>query len=171
MFRRRWLSAIGAFALFGLLSGRNSFADALAQTSPKADEAGIFDVIVVGTGMAGHCAAISAKLSGARRVMMIDKAPLVGGHSALASGSIAFVDAKRQAAQGIEDSVEKFVNDARTAGGDINEELVRSIALHSGCGIDWLQAQGVRFAPNIFRAYGGMHPRCLTAFGKSGARY
>ena len=171
MFRRRWLSAIGAFALFGLLSARNSFADALAQTSPKADGAGIFDVIVVGTGMAGHCAAISAKLSGARRVMMIDKAPLVGGHSALASGSIAFVDAKRQAAQGIEDSVEKFVNDARTAGADINEELVRSIALHSGCGIDWLQAQGVRFAPNIFRAYGGMHPRCLTAFGNSGARY
>ena len=29
----------------------------------------------------------------------------------------------------------------------------------------------MRFAPNIFRAYGGLHPRCLTAFGNIGARY
>ena len=57
----------------------------------------IYDVVVVGTGLAGHCAAISAKEAGAERVLMIDKAPLVGGHSALASGSIAFVDEKRQA--------------------------------------------------------------------------
>lgn len=55
----------------------------------------IYDVVVVGTGLAGHCAAISAKEAGAERVLMIDKAPLVGGHSALASGSIAFVDEKR----------------------------------------------------------------------------
>ena len=26
------------------------------------------------------------------------------------------------------------------------------------------------FPPNIFRAYGGMHPRCVTAFGNMGAR-
>ena len=41
----------------------------------------IYDVVVVGTGLAGHCAAISAKEAGAERVLMIDKAPLVGGHS------------------------------------------------------------------------------------------
>ena len=130
----------------------------------------IFDVVVVGTGLAGHCAAISAKEAGAERVLMIDKAPLVGGHSALASGSIAFVDEKRQAAQGIVDSVDRFVSDARIAGGDINEESVRLIAEKSGAGLDWLESQGIRFSTNIFQAYGGMHPRCVTAFGNMGAR-
>lgn len=130
----------------------------------------IYDVVVVGTGLAGHCAAISAKEAGAERVLMIDKAPLVGGHSALASGSIAFVDEKRQAAQGIVDSVDRFVSDARIAGGDINEESVRLIAEKSGPGLDWLESQGVRFSTNIFQAYGGMHPRCVTAFGNMGAR-
>lgn len=136
----------------------------------SSENTSIYDVVVVGTGLAGHCAAISAKEAGAERVLMIDKAPLVGGHSALASGSIAFVDEKRQAAQGIVDSVDRFVSDARIAGGDINEESVRLIAEKSGAGLDWLESQGIRFSTNIFQAYGGMHPRCVTAFGNMGAR-
>ena len=136
----------------------------------SSENTSIYDVVVVGTGLAGHCAAISAKEAGAERVLMIDKAPLVGGHSALASGSIAFVDEKRQAAQGIVDSVDRFVSDARIAGGDINEESVRLIAEKSGPGLDWLESQGIRFSTNIFQAYGGMHPRCVTAFGNMGAR-
>ena len=171
MIRRRWLSGICCLSVMNMLSLRSAFAAAQLVQEQSDVAGGMFDVIVVGSGMAGHCAAISAKLSGARRVLIVDKAPLAGGHTALASGSIAFVDARRQARQGIEDSVEKFIEDARAAGGDINEEIVRCFAQNSGPAIDWLQSQGVRFAPNIFRAYGGLHPRCLTAFGNIGARY
>lgn len=45
----------------------------------SSENTSIYDVVVVGTGLAGHCAAISAKEAGAERVLMIDKAPLVGG--------------------------------------------------------------------------------------------
>lgn len=92
-------------------------AEGMLSRASEGVQVPVYDVVVVGTGLAGHCAALSAKLAGAQRVMMIDKAPLVGGHSALASGSIAFVDEKRQAAQGIVDSVDKFVADARVTGG------------------------------------------------------
>lgn len=169
MLRRRCLTGFCALAGLHMLP-RAVQAEGMLSRASEGVQVPVYDVVVVGTGLAGHCAALSAKLAGAQRVMMIDKAPLVGGHSALASGSIAFVDEKRQAAQGIVDSVDKFVADARVTGGSIDEELVRFIAEKSGEGLDWLQTQGVRFSPNIFRAYGGMHPRCVTAFGNMGAR-
>ena len=142
-----------------------SAAPSAASAAPE-----ICDVVVIGTGLAGHCAAIAAAEAGAGSVLMIDKAPLVGGHSALASGSIAFVDEKRQAAQGIVDSFEKFLADAKAVGGEIDEAMAGFMAERSADGLDWLEAHGVRFAPKIFRAYGGLHPRCVTAFGNMGAR-
>lgn len=169
MLRRRCLSALGAFAALHLPAVR-SWAGAASASGFEGERTDAWDVVVVGTGLAGHCAAVSAKLAGARRVLMLDKAPLIGGHSALASGSIAFVDPKRQSAQGIVDSVEKFVQDAVVVGGDVDRELVRFMAERSADAIAWLEAQGVRFEPRIFRAYGGLHPRCLTAFGNMGGR-
>lgn len=127
MLRRRCLTGFCALAGLNMLP-RAVQAEGMLSRASEDVQVPVYDVVVVGTGLAGHCAALSAKLAGAQRVMMIDKAPLVGGHSALASGSIAFVDEKRQAAQGIVDSVDKFVADARVTGGSIDEELVRFIA-------------------------------------------
>lgn len=169
MLRRCWLKQLSALVALGVLpAGVWAAAGENADRSSEADF--VYDVVVIGTGLAGLCAAVSAKEAGAGRVLMIEKAPLVGGHSAIASGSIAFVDPKRQAEQGIVDSVEKFVDDAWTVGGSIDEELVRYIGEKSGEGITWLERQGVRFSQKIFLAYGGVHPRCLTALGNMGAR-
>lgn len=131
---------------------------------------GLWDVIVVGSGMAGHCAALSAREAGAKRILMIDKAPVVGGHSALANGSIAFVDPKRELKQGLHDSVAMFLQDAESVGGEIDQTMARFMAESSASGLDWLEAQGVRFSPYIFQAYGGGRPRCITAFGNMGGR-
>lgn len=170
MLRRRCLSALTVFAAMQMTAPRLWAAAETAGMKESLRETEPYDVVVVGTGMAGHCAAISAKQNGARRVLMIDKAPVVGGHSALASGSIAFVDEKRQAAQHIEDSVEKFLEDAVTVGGVVDEGMVRFLAEKSADGVKWLESLGVRFEPRIFRAYGGLHPRSLTAYGNMGAR-
>lgn len=161
MHRRRCLSALCACAL-----GMSCPAALPAACRSDFD----WDVVVVGSGLAGHCAALSARMAGAERVLMLEKAAITGGHSALASGSIAFVDPRRQAAQGIEDSVEKFLADALEVGGAVDEAMVRFMAEESASGIDWLQSLGVRFSPKIFSAHGGAHPRCLTAFGNMGAR-
>lgn len=48
-------------------------------------------VIVIGSGLAGLTAGASALESGARRVLILEKGPLVGGHSLYSSGSIAAV--------------------------------------------------------------------------------
>ena len=96
MLRRCWLKQLSALAALGVLpAGVWAAAGENADRSSEADF--VYDVVVIGTGLAGLCAAVSAKEAGAGRVLMIEKAPLVGGHSAIASGSIAFVDARRQA--------------------------------------------------------------------------
>lgn len=46
-----------------------------------------YDVIVVGSGIAGHCAALAALERGAR-VMMVESAPKPGGSSRLSTGIV-----------------------------------------------------------------------------------
>ena len=48
----------------------------------------LFDVIVVGSGNGGMTAAITAKLSGAARVLVIEKCDTFGGTSGLSGGRI-----------------------------------------------------------------------------------
>ena len=55
-------------------------------------------VIVIGSGLAGLTAGASALESGARRVLILEKGPLVGGHSLYSSGSIAAVAPERAGA-------------------------------------------------------------------------
>ena len=45
-----------------------------------------YDVIVVGSGVAGLTAAVSASENGAKRVLLIEKNSTIGGHSILSTG-------------------------------------------------------------------------------------
>ena len=55
------------------------------------------DVIIIGAGMAGLTAAVSAREAGAVRVLLLEKGPLVGGHTLYAAGSVAVLSPRRQA--------------------------------------------------------------------------
>ena len=81
MLRRCCLTGFCALAGLHMLP-RAVQAEGMLSRASEGVQVPVYDVVVVGTGLAGHCAALSAKLAGAQRVMMIDKAPLVGGHSA-----------------------------------------------------------------------------------------
>ena len=132
------------------------------------------DVLVVGSGIAGLCAAISAKESGEERVRILEKGPLIGGHSLYSSGSIAAVAPERVAAcsgeLGFVDSVEAFVADALAAGGGFgNRAILTRIARESADALDWLESMGVRFgAP--FQAHSGLKPRSFSMRGNSAGR-
>jgi 3-oxosteroid 1-dehydrogenase len=64
-----------------------------------------FDVIVLGTGVAGLCAAISAAEAGAR-VGLFEKAAQVGGTTALSGGAMWIPNNRMAASAGIQDSRE-----------------------------------------------------------------
>lgn len=131
-----------------------------------------YDVAVVGAGIAGFAAAIAAREAGAARVIILEKGPMVGGHSVFAAGSLAFVDDKRQSPENRgKDSVELFVADAREVGGTIDEAMVRRIAAESGPALDWLESMGAELSDVPFRPYGGMRERAVTARGSAGAKH
>lgn len=130
----------------------------------------VWDVIVAGSGLAGLAAAASALENGARRVLVLEKGPVIGGHSAMSSGSLAVVSPRRQALQGIEDSVDQLVDDCRRVGGQINEMIIRTIGEKSEAAADWLEAMGVPFSDMVFQAVGGLRPRCISVPSGPAAR-
>jgi len=61
------------------------------------------DVVVVGGGLAGHVAALTAAEAGAS-VCLLEKEPRLGGSTAMSGGFFAFAGTDEQGARGIEDS-------------------------------------------------------------------
>lgn len=158
--RRRLLgAAIGSLALpFPLLAARHEH--------PLAEQ---FDVVVVGSGLAGLCAAVSAKETGARSVLVLEKGPLLGGHSIYSSGSIAAV-VHEKGSDGFADTPEQFVEDAlRVGGGTGNPAILRRIANESEAGLRWLEGMGVIFG-RPFVAHSGLRPRSFSMLGNSAGR-
>jgi len=103
------------------------------------------DVIVIGGGLAGHCAALAAAEAGAR-VWLIEKQPQIGGSTVLSSGYFAFAGTDLQARAGIQDSDEALFQALREVGEHQNcEELVRAYVDHQIDAYHWLRAQGVAF--------------------------
>ena len=62
-----------------------------------------FDVVVVGGGLAGHVAALTAAEAGAS-VCLLEKEPQVGGSTLMSGGFFAFAGTDEQRTRGIEDS-------------------------------------------------------------------
>lgn len=89
------------------------------KTPQKWDET--VDVLVVGTGFTGLCAAIEAKNAGASEVVVIDKMAFPGGNSALSGGGFAAPGSEMQKAAGIEDSPEQLLKDMLRSGGNLNQ--------------------------------------------------
>lgn len=68
--------------------------------------------------MAGLSAAVSAREAGARRVLILEKDVMIGGHSIMSSGYFNAVDPKRQKPLGITDSPALMEKQSLQVGGD-----------------------------------------------------
>ncbi len=106
------------------------------------------EIIIVGFGFAGACAAIEAATAGAR-VALFEVASGSGGTSALASGYIYFGGGGGTPAQrdnGFADTTEDFYRYMLMAGGpDADEARVRLYADNALNHYHWLETQGVCF--------------------------
>lgn len=103
-----------------------------------------FDVVVVGAGMAGMCAALEAAEKGAN-VVLLEKRPRPDGTTVYSSGWIAAVGSKMQQHHP-EDSKEAFVADMMKLShykSDI--ELLKVYADEAADGVNWLIDKGVPF--------------------------
>ncbi|WP_353893643.1 flavocytochrome c [Proteinivorax hydrogeniformans] len=128
-----------------LLDARIS--DAPAKTNNNQEEEELedltTDVVVIGAGGAGLTAAIEAKANGAD-VIVVEKMPLIGGNTKLATGGLNAAESSVQSELDITDSVELFMEDIMTGGGEINDQdLVDILASESAETVDWLIELGV----------------------------
>lgn len=132
------------------------------------------DVLIVGFGAAGACAAIEAAALGAQ-VTLIEAAGGSGGTTALSGGEM-YVGGNggtlQQRTAGFNDSTEDFYRYLLMAGGpNANEAKVRLYADHSLKHFEWIQAQGIVYK-NSFIAEKMIEPQtddCLIWSGSEEA--
>ncbi|MCY3633444.1 MAG: FAD-dependent oxidoreductase [bacterium] len=97
-------------------------------------------VVVVGSGAAGLTAAVAATQAGAE-VTVVERAPVLGGTTAL-SGGLAWMPANRlMAAEGVDDSPDEARNYLRALRlGDVDDEVVDHFADQAPAVADWLES-------------------------------
>ncbi|KAL4917206.1 FAD binding domain-containing protein [Aspergillus aurantiobrunneus] len=154
------------------------------MTPPPAPNTNKVDVLIIGSGNAGLCSAISAAESGARRVLLIDSCPeaWAGGNSYFTAGAFRTVHQGLADILPIVNNVDEatasridmepytatdFANDiSRICVGRSDPDLSRTLVQDSNEAVKWLAAHGVRFQLSFnrqayeidgrFRFWGGM---------------
>jgi flavocytochrome c len=140
--RRDFLKGIGLGA-GALTLGKISVVD--AALLPAAAKKERFNVVVVGSGLAGRSAAIEARMAGAE-VVLLEKMEdgKDGGNSKLAMGSI--VTPKDRSKEAADAYFDDFMKKSMGRG---NAELSRILAENVLDGVEWLKSHGVEFLAPI----------------------
>ncbi|MGO4498908.1 FAD-dependent oxidoreductase [Paenibacillus sp. 2RAB27] len=104
-----------------------------------------YDLIILGGGLAGMCAAVKAAEQGAS-ILLLEKQDALGGSTVLSSGYMAFAETDMQEKAGIVDSIASLMNDMIEVGGGVNDlELVAAYGRHQLETYAWLVEHGVEF--------------------------
>lgn len=149
MLRRTLLSSLlqtallGAAGGFGFAPGEAKARNDARPAPVEEDEA---DLVIVGSGAAGLSAGLAALEAGVRKVVILEKAAIAGGHTMLASGSVTAVFGA---------DVDKLIDAMLKAGaGENNPALVETLARQSGAAFEWLAEHGVNWVKTPYRAVG-----------------
>lgn len=129
-----------------------------------------FDVVVIGSGFAGLCAAHEARKAGAS-VALLEKMPSLGGNSAISGGLWSIGGTDEQVAAGIEDSPETLERDMLAAGQDMNHAtLTRKLAREARAALRWSKEEiGVEYGDGLVHLGGHSVPRSIPVKAGSGA--
>lgn len=110
------------------------------------------DVVVVGFGAAGSCAALGAREAGAD-VLVLERASGVSGTTTVATGHFYLGGGTRpQLANGIDDTVEAMFDYLMANTPEPDERKIRLYCEQSVDHFDWLVAQGVPFNDGFYRS-------------------
>ncbi|MBV7503664.1 flavocytochrome c [Bacillus sp. sid0103] len=104
-----------------------------------------YDLVILGGGLAGMCAAVEAGEAGAH-VLLLEKQDELGGSTVLSSGYMAFAGTDIQEKAGIIDSIESLMDDMNEVGGGVNDPaLVTAYGQRQFETYKWLIEYGVEF--------------------------
>ena len=127
------------------------------------------DLVSVGGGGAGMIGAIQATQLGGTAII-VEKTAALGGNTAASGGNFAAVDPERQQAQGIEDSVEKHIEQVFTGGDSCAKlELVTTLCENALDGLHWLEDLGVEWNDTVFQVIGSLWPRTHSNVKSAGS--
>jgi fumarate reductase flavoprotein subunit len=127
------------------------------------------DVLVLGGGGAGLCAALSAAESGARRVTILEAAEAVGGSTALSAGSYLAAGTAAQARAGwAGDTPEAMLDHLLTASGfDVETGVARTLCEQAVPTLAWLESHGAALTDDgLYRAGRETFPRSHRFLGQ-----
>lgn len=118
-----------------------------------------YDVVVVGSGAAGLCAALMASDEGSS-VLLVESQDTLGGSSALSGGIIMAAGTDVQKRAGIEDTPEDLFHDYMLFNQyKVEPSLARRLAYSSGPSVHWLQSLGVEYHDALAYAAEERFPR------------
>lgn len=119
------------------------------------------DIVVIGAGGAGMAAAVEAASAG-KKVIVLEKMPIVGGNTSRATGGMNAAGTSIQAAAGIKDDVDTFYNDTFAGGKEENDpELLRILVDQSASAVDWVNELGAGLT-RVSLSGGATNPRIHT---------
>lgn len=192
--RRGFIAGLGVFGLgavaatVGCSAGKpqtlgssgNADGDAGQKaTLPEADETLECDVVVIGSGMSGMCAAITAQEAGAK-VLLLESTSVLGGNTNFAEGMFA-VGSSLQKEMGITDiDVESILEiEYGFQNYNVDTKWWETVASNSAENIDWLMSKGVVFetvtstgtnVPLTWHIFEGEHGNSAIAYLEKAAR-
>ncbi|MEG0090465.1 MAG: flavocytochrome c, partial [Oscillospiraceae bacterium] len=135
----------------------------------KKDVEETHDIVVVGAGGAGFCAAIEAKMAGAD-VIILEKLPVAGGNTLISGAEYAAPANWLQEKEGIKDNTQLMIDDMLKGGDNKNDPaLVKVVAEGALEGAKWLRDEvGVIWEDELMFFGGHSVKRSLIPLGASG---
>ena len=142
--------------LIGVAPRKETAPLSISHSDPLAAHA---DIVIVGSGLAGLCAAVSAAQKGAR-VLVLELSQEIGGLTRLSTGLIGFADPDRQRPLGIYDSVERHAQQTLAFGRcRADKTLVHTLCRHGLECARWLESLGIQFSPRTIQRARTLFPR------------
>lgn len=117
------------------------------------------DAVIVGAGGAGMVAAIELARAG-KKAVLLEKMPIAGGSSLLATGGLNAAYTELQRAAGVKDDEETFFKDTLKMGkGTNDQDIVRTLVHNSNAAYEWFKAIGGKLELQANRSGGTSAPR------------
>lgn len=152
-------AAGAAVAAAGTLAARAALASEGAEVPPAYDATvpetwdRECEVVVVGSGIAGCCAAVEGYDLGLDVLVVTATDDITDCSCTLSGGWLCGCGTSLQELDGIEDSVDLFVKDVRRDGGDFGDpDIIEAWAQISGDTVDWLWDLGCDVVPQTMDA-------------------